>query len=325
MALTFAELESITNDYFLADGKKAVDIYFNTSFLLNYLLKQKKGMWERPEGGEKIRVPLEYDGQESGFYKRGETISSDDRESVNAAFFEWKHAFGNATIYRIDELKNSGRYAEVQLTVQRVGGAQKSITKTLADSIFDDAVGAGSARLGGLLACMNETATTKYGDIAENDLVAQDGQKPWEGKRTTTTEGFGMNVIRTMATDAKIRDGKNGKPNLVVTTEALWNILSDTLSVQQRYVNSEATAKAGFSGLHIEGKDIFPDDYCPSGTALAINTAHYGFAVHKMGNFMRTKWKVIPDSPEDRSMKIFFDGNTICDNRKGHIAHTNLS
>ena len=49
----------------LEDGK-AVDIYFDTSFLLTRLMKQKAGIWKRPSGGKKIRIPLEYDGQESG-------------------------------------------------------------------------------------------------------------------------------------------------------------------------------------------------------------------------------------------------------------------
>jgi hypothetical protein len=51
MALSYAELESVTEDWFLLDNGKAVDIYFNTSFLLNYLMKQQKGLWERPTGG----------------------------------------------------------------------------------------------------------------------------------------------------------------------------------------------------------------------------------------------------------------------------------
>ena len=79
------------------------------TFLLNYLLKQQKGIWERPDGGMKIRIPLEYDGQVAGFYSKGDTVSSDDRENVNAAYFDWKHAYGNATVYRIDSLKNAGR------------------------------------------------------------------------------------------------------------------------------------------------------------------------------------------------------------------------
>ena len=114
----------------MLEGGIATDIYFNTSYLLNYLLKQQKGLWERPSGGMKIRVPLEYDGQEAGFYTKGDTLSSDDRESVNAAYFDWKHAYGNATTTRIDGLKNGdGSYGKVQLITQRVSGAQKSLTK----------------------------------------------------------------------------------------------------------------------------------------------------------------------------------------------------
>lgn len=324
MALTFEELESVTNDYFMADNGKAVDIYFNTSFLLNYLLKQQRGIWERPDGGEKIRIPLEYDEQVTGFYSRGDTISSDDRESVNAAYFDWKHAYGNATVYRIDTLKNAGRYAEVQLVAQRVSGAQKSITKLLAGSIYDTA-GASSERLTGLRACCNETSTTKYGDIAEDDLVAADGTKPWEGKMTATDESISLNVIRTMATNAKLRDGANGKPNLVVMPETLWNVIADILQAQQRFVDSKETANAGFTGLKFEGKDLFPDDYCPSGYAFALNSTHIGFAVHQRGNFMRTKWKIIPDSPEDKTLKIYFDGNMVVNDRRAHQGHSNLS
>jgi hypothetical protein len=325
MALPFEELEAITDDYFMLDNGKAIDIYFYTSFLLNYLLKQQKGIWERPSGGEKIRIPLEYDGQEAEFYSRGETISSDDRESINAAYFLWKHAYGNATIYRIDQLKNAGEYAEVQLVQQRVSGAQKSLTALLAGSLYDLPSG-DTKRLTGLRACCNETSSLAYGGIAEDDLVAVDGTKPWEGKMDSTTESISLGVIRNMASAAKIRDGKGGKPDLVTLPETLWNVIADLLQVQQRFTqqNSESV-KAGFTGLWFEGKDIFADDYCPAGHAFALNSNHIGFAVHQDGLFMRSPWKIIPDSPEDKTMKIYFDGNLVVNNRKGHQGHSNLS
>lgn len=324
MALTYEELEAITNDYFLLDGGKAVDIYFYDSFLLNYLMKQQKGIWERPNGGEKIRIPLEYDGQEAEFYARGDTVSSDDRESINAAFFEWKHAYGNATIYRIDQLKNSGEYAEVQLVTQRVGGAQKSLTKLLSGSLYDEAAGAGN-RLTGLRALCNETSTVAYGGIAEDDLVAADGTKPWEGKRTTSATVLTLPNIRTARTAAKIRDGAAGKPDLMVTTETNFNTIVDILQVQQRFTNGDKTVKAGFQGVVFEGMEIFPDDYCPSSHGFWINSNHLGFAVHSQGYMMRTKWEKIADSPEDKTMKIYFDGNMVCNNRKGFNCYSSLA
>lgn len=322
--LTWTELESITDDYFIANGGTAEDIYFNTSFLLNYLMKQKKGLWERPEGGERIRVPLEYDGQEADFYSKGATISSDDRESVNSAYFEWKHAYGNATVYRIDGLKNAGRYAEVQMLGQRVSGAQKSLTKLIAGSIYDLPSGS-SERLTGLRALCHETSTIPYGGIQEDDLVSKDGTKPWEGKMDAATTVITLGVIRTGASDAKTRDGKGGKPDLVVTTEANWNIIADILQTQQRFTDGKETAKAGFTGLHFEGKDIFPDDFCPTNHLFEINSNHVGFAIHQDGYMMRSKWKVIPDSPEDRTLKIYWDGNAISNNRKAHKGYSALS
>jgi hypothetical protein len=325
MALPFEELEAITNDYFMADGGKAVDIYFYTSFLLTYLMQQQNGLWERPDGGMKIRVPLEYDGQEAHFYIKGDTVISDDRESVNAAFFEWKHCYSNATVYRIDSLKNAGPYQEVSLVQQRVAGAQKSLTKLLAGSIYDDA-GGDTARLTGLLAVTNETATLAYGEIAEDDLVAVDGTKPWEGKKVTTGTTLTLNTIRTAASAAKIRDGRGGKPNLMVTTEELWNIIADILQVQQRFTSEgSASVKAGFTGLHFEGKDIFPDDFCPANHFFQLNSRHIGFAIHQRGYFVRARWKVIPDSPEDRTMKIYWDGNTVVNNRKAQICYSSVS
>lgn len=210
------------------------------------------------------------------------------------------------------------------MMVQRLGGAQKSLTKLLAGSIYD-APGGSSNRLTGLRACCNESAGVAYGDIEEEDLVATDGTYPWEGKMDSTAEAISTGVIRDLATEAKIRDGANGKPNLVTMPETLWNVLADELMLHQRFVESKATVDAGFTGIRFEGKDIVPDDYCPSGYCFAINESHYGFAVHKQGLFMRSKWAVIPGSPEDKTLKIYFDGEAVCNNRKAHKGHSGLT
>lgn len=324
MALTYSQLESVTNDYFIIEGGKAKDIYFDSSYILNLLLKQQKGIWKRPSGGINVRVPLKYDGSEAGFYGRGDTLSSDKRDNVNAAYFKLIHAFGNATVLRLDTLENSGPEAEIDLVMDELETAQMSLTKVLAESVYD-APGGSSKRLTGLRAMVSEAADTKYGGIAENELVAQDGTKPWEGKTITTAEAITLGIIRNMATQAKIRDGKYGKPDIGVMPENLFNALIDTLTIQQRFVNSSETAKAGFTGVEFEGKILTPDDYCPATWAFLLNTKNVGFAVHSQGFFMRGPWRAIQDSPEDKTMKIYFDGQLVCSNRKGHIGHSGLT
>lgn len=322
--LTFEQLESITNDYFILDNGKAQDIYFDSSFLLNLFLKQQKGIWKRPSGGIRVRIPLKYDGAEAGFYGRGDQLSSDKRDNVNAAYFTLSHSYGNATILRLDTLENSGPEAIVNLAMDEIETGQLSLTKVLAESLYDLPSG-DTKRLTGLRALTNEDATLAYGGIAEQDLEAQDGTRPWEGKMIDTSEGITTTLIRSMATQAKIRDGQNGKPDIAVCPEELFNIVVDTLQIQQRFVNSAETAKAGFTGVNFEGKILTPDDYCPDGHLFLLNSKFIGFAVHKKGFFTRGPWRVLENSPEDKTMKVYFDGNMVCSNRKAHIGHSNLS
>ena len=325
MALTYTELQAITNDYFAIDNKAAVDIYFNTSFLLDLFMNKKKGLWERPAGGERIRVPLMYDGAEGGFYSRTSTLSSDDRTNINAAFYLWKHAYGNATVYRTDELANNGEYAEVQMVTQKIEAAQSQCTKHLATQLYSSSADTAD-ELSGLLSMMFGGTSTQYGGITPTDLVAQDSSTPWAAVNTTTTEGIGLAVIRTLASSAKVNDGAKGKPDVGVTTETLFNIISGILQTQQRFQQDTDTAKAGFTHVVFEGKTIAADDYGPSGYLFLLNSNYLGFAIHKDGFFARTPWgDLIVTGTVARSMKIFWDGNVICSRRKAHAGHSNLS
>lgn len=324
MALSLTELESITKDYFLLDKGKAVDIYFSDSFLLNWLIKQKKGLYDTVPGGQYIVIPLDYDGAESGFYEKGATLSSDDRTSINAARFAIKHIYSNATVYRIDELQANGAQAVINLVANRLEKAQKQINKDMAGSIYD-AAGAGSSRFDGLRALCSSSTSTKYGDIAEDDLVSDDGTKPWKGNVSSTATAMSLDVIRNSRRLAKISDGADGKPDLFVTTEALYQTIETILQAQQRFTEGVKTGKAGFTGVNYLGTEIFPDDYCPSGYGFALNSKHVGFGVHQDGNFVRLPWAIMPDSAGDRTMKILFDGNLICNNRKAHYCYSSLS
>jgi len=325
MSLTYGELESITTDYFLSDGRKATDIYFQTSFLLDWLMNKKKGLWKRPNGGYKIRVPLMYDGAEGGFYNRSDALSSDDRENINAAYFTWKHLYGNATIYRTDELQNSGEYAEVELVAQKVEGAQKTATKFLAQNLYNSASDS-SVLLTGIGSCCNSSTSTAYGSIATTDITAVDGTQPWVGRQTTTAEALSLPVIRTMRSTAKLYDGPDGKPNVITMPETLYNNVNGILQVQQRFATSDEV-RAGFTHLLFEGCLLVADDFAPTGTANAINTQFMGFAIHADGFFVRNNWGdlTVAGGPAGRTMKIFWDGNLIVSNRKAHIQHTNLT
>lgn len=325
MALTLTELEATTRDYFLADNRKAIDIYFNDSFYMDYTMNKKKALMKRYNGGKKIKVHLNYDGQEGGFYNKTSTLSSDDKETVNAAFFTTKHAYGNATIHRNDELENAGEYAEVELAVTKLEGAQKTCRKKIAQQIYAN-VADGADEITGIKAMCFGSAALKYGDVAENDMVASDGTKPWKAVNTTSAAAISLAVIRTLRSSAKISDGPAGKPNVGMTTEALFNIISSILQNQQRFTSDTDTAKAGFTNLVFEGMIIAADDYCESGYLYLLNTAYCGWGIHQQGFFARTQWAdlIVTGTPA-KSLKIFWDGNHVCSNRKAHAGQSGLT
>lgn len=318
------ELNEITNDYFLLDGGKATDIYFQSSFLMQHFMEKQRGLWERPSGGKYIRVPLEYDESEGGAYTRNDPLSSDDREIIDAAYFEWKHYYGNATIYRTDGLMNAGEYAEVQLVAAKLANAQKTVRNWIAKNIYTSG-GDSDRHLTGLLTMCSETTTTKYGTIAEDDLVSRNGEKHWEGKTNTTGGVISLDILRNVRSEAKIHDGMDGKPNIVLMTETLWNKVASILQTQQRFVKDTDTAKAGFQHLDFEGMLVVVDDFCPSGYAFFLNANNFGFGVHSKGYFARTSWENLTTGPAGQTMKIFWDGNLITNNRKAHTAASELT
>lgn len=325
MALTFSELEAITDDYFMLNDGAASDIYFKTSYFVEQFMKGQKGLWERPNGGKKIRIPVEYSDSEGGWYTRSDPLSSDDREQVNAAFFQWKHAYGNATIYRTDELENAGEEAQVQLVTQRVANAQKTTRDKIAKGVYL-AGGDNSIGLTGLLSLVDTSLTVAYGGLIPNDVVASDGTKPWTGQTTSSGAVITLDLIRTLASSAKVYDGPGGKPDYGFTTEVLYNKIMSLLQAQQRYVSEKDAVKAGFLAMEFEGKKIAADDFCPATDFFAINSEFLGFAIHAQGYFARTEWmSLLTAGPAGKSMKIFWDGNIITNNRKAHALYNGFT
>lgn len=323
MSLTLKDFEGVTNDYFMAADGKAVDIYFNGSFLLDALMNRQIGIFERPSGGEKIRIPLNYSDAEGGFFTKSDALSSDDRASVNSAFFNWKHAYGNATVYLTDEIETSGDYAAVQILTQKIENAQKTCSNWLAATIYS-AAGDEAPTLTGLRSLTSLDADRPYGGIAENELTASDGVKPWQGKTITDAEEISLAVLQNLRSAAKVSDGRGGKPNLAVTTEELYNKVSRILQAQQRFTSDSEIAQAGFTHLVYEGMVLAADDFCPAGHVFALNSNFIGFAIHQNGFFARQPWMDLA-GPAGKTMKILWHGNLVCSNRKAHAAHSNLS
>jgi len=231
--------------------------------------------------------------------------------------------YGNATILRVDELKNAGPEGLINLTSEELEGAQESLRDKLATSTYNGLEG-DTENLTGLNSVCETTATTDYAGYSENDIVSEDGTKVWAGKGSSTTTVLSLAELRDIKTAAAYGKGKMLMPDFMATDEANYNTILNILQVQQRFVQGIKTAEAGFSGVNFEGTDIFPDRYCAANNLYALNSKHVGFAVHKEGLFNRTPWEFIAGSARDKTLKIFCDGNFVSNNRRANYRHEDI-
>lgn len=315
MALTRSELESITRDFFLADNGAAWDNYFTSNYLINRGLKKPI---KKPKGGVQIKLPLTYDRMAGGSFYGADQFDTAHRTTINSALFPWKNYYVNVTVTWDEELENNGPEEEVDMVVSKLENAQNSIQYDLGDGLYTDGTGNTSKDLTGLLALFNTTTSTAYGGITEADMSV------WSAKASSTSAAFTPAVVRAMRTGAKVGDSQKDKPNLVVTTDTLYDSFLNQLQMHQR-MDSPQAAKAGFDGvLMLDQAEIFADGKCPSGNCFALNDRFWGFIVHANAEFVRTAWKV-PTNQATKSMQILWKGNMVCSRRSAHYRRSGLS
>ena len=329
MTVTPTQLDTATDVYLKTDeGKKSYDLYFLHSYLFELMFKTRKGKATTTPYGSRIEVPLRYDGNVAGFYTRGGMLSSDKREAITKVYFEPKHAYSNATLFRIDLQQNKGKAQKVDLFVEEIEGAKNSLGKQLSESLYDE-TGAAANRFTGWGAACNTTSTSIYGGYAEDDIVSIDGTKVWTGNCNTAETVCTLAHIRTQKSAARYGQWKQKQPDIIITTQTLFDYLKEILSVQQMFTGNDTGTKckpvaAGFTGVHFEGSDINPDDFMPDNNMYYFNSDHIGSAVYPDGDFKQTPWEYIANSDRNMTCKFLFDGNQICTNRRALNRDSNL-
>jgi hypothetical protein len=107
------------------------------------------------------------------------------------------------------------------------------------------------------------------------------------------------------------------KPDMIIMYDTVVDAWLNQLQQVQR-MESPSAAKAGFSGVHmLDQAEVWADGKCPSGAGFWLNSNHWGFVIHKKGNFVRTPWKV-PTNQVTKSMQYLFKGNMVATRRNAH-------
>jgi len=319
MSLDLTQLQAITDDYV---EKTPIDIYFDDNVLLYMLMSGGKfqdslvSPGDMVDGGEKIRVMLEYAMSHAGSYGNTTKIPQSKVDILNAARFGWAGYYSANTIDLTEQVQNNGKAALVDLAFAKLRNIQKSIRDKMGTDVYSAAANTDS--LIGLGDLFSTVTSTAYGSIAEDDM------SDWTANVITTAEAISFKVMQTIKRTAKIGQNKESKPNLYITTDTLKDGFERTLQVQARYSNTKMV-DAGFDNVLFAGVPVVADDKQTSGYMDALNPRFLSLKTHSKYQFTKPKWEYSKDQPDTLTANVRWIGQLCCNNRKAHCRHTGLT
>ena len=251
MALTYGEISSITEKYFVP---KLVDNIFDS----NAALARAKKKWYQKGSGERIMQPLAY--ATTGNAQRfsgADSLNITANDQITSAEWRWKEMQAAITITKIDELTNSGPRQVVNFVKSKVQLAEKSLASILGTDIFGDGTTANSIEGFKLMTAITGT----HGGIAKATYSW------WQGNADSTTTVLTYAAVRAIIGDCTV---DNDRPTVIFTTQDIYDDFVTLFQPQQRFVDAK-TADAGFTSIMFEGTPVIVDSHCSAYYVYYIN------------------------------------------------------
>ncbi len=290
MALTYSQIDAHVRAKYLPI---LVDNVFVGNPLLVKLMSKNKIM---KDSGPTIRVPILYGKKKGGSYGRTDRFDVNPVETRNVAEFSWKANYVNITVMGDDIDMIEGDEKIIGLVENEVKEAELRMKDLLSEQFFADGTGNGGKDFSGMVNAIDNTAGDygSYGGIDPADLGSTTTNKIWES--TVDDSGGSVNVQRVKGWIGECTYGTE-VPDLIFTTQTIYDALWNQLQPSQRGLLQTSTlARAGFSGITIDGTQILVDRHCPDGMMLGLNTDYWKLLLHQKKNFVWTEEKRLIDA-----------------------------
>lgn len=280
------------------------DNVFNARPLTNHLMD--KGRLRMLDGGTKIVEPLIYgENTTVGSYSGYDTLSLTPQSGISAAEFDWKQYAVSIAISGIEEAKNNGEQALVNLLEAKIMQAEESMKEGFNAMFFGDGTGNGGDDWNGLGNLVEASGTV--GGI--NRATA--GNEFWQSYEENTA---GALTSADMTTAYNTISVGNDHPDMVLTTQTLFEKYESLLTPQLRYTDTDK-ANLGFQNLLFKAAPVMYDVDCPAGEMYFLNSKYLTLVGHSSKWFTQTDF-VRPENMDARYALIFCYGNLTVRNAK---------
>jgi len=292
-------------------SKKIQDNVTKNNAALTWI--KKNGNVRPFAGGDVILEELSFaENGNAGWYSGYDLLPVAAQDVLSAAQFDIKQAAVPVVISGLDQLKNSGPEAMIDLMEARLKVAESTLANLIAAAIYSDGTAAGGKQLVGLDAAVPIVPTTgTYGGIDRATWTF------WRSKSTTAgvalTSATVQGAMNTMW--SSLVRGMD-RTDLILMDNNFWGIYMASLQAQQRFTDPSA-ANLGFPSVKFMDADVVLDGgiggFATTKTAYFLNTKFLHFRPHRDRN-------MVPLSPNRRyavnqdaeTQILAFAGNMTC-------------
>ena len=316
MALDYDSLTAVTKDKFIP---VMVDNIFNSNILTFKMLKNSEPI----ATGNKVLQPIEYATSSSkGFYNGYDVLDTTPQEVFTDASYDWVQCHASITYSGREEALNSGSERVIDLISAKVKNAEKSLKDLFGTQLYSDNNGStvntsGAVTNGflGLQAIIDSAGT--IGGIARADYGWWSANEATFGSTafSTVSGASGANTIgRELRKMYGLCTVDSDSPDLIVTTQIIFDAYEESLSAQKRFgASASDLADAGFQALKYRGADVVVDDKCPAGMMFFLNTKYIKFRHNAGRNFNFQGFKK-PVNQDASVAQILWLGALTCSN-----------
>lgn len=302
MTIANANFDAILTTTLANYRDQLTDNVFTARPLTNHLMS--KGRIRMLNGGSKIIEPLVHGLNDTvAAYAGYDTIALTPQTGISAAEFDWKQYAASIAISGIEEAKNNGEQEVINLLEAKIMQAEESMREGFNQMFFASAAGANDWNgLGNLI----ESGNT-VGGI--NSATA--GNEFWRSYEDNTAAVLSLAQMNKAYNSASVG---NDHPDMVLTTQALYEKYESLLQPQLRYTDTK-TADAGFQNLLFKASPVVFDQHCPADVMYFINSKYISLVGHSGKWFDNTAF-VRPENMDARYALILCYGNLTIRNRK---------
>jgi len=298
----YNEATASTEKYF---APRVVDQVFNSNPTAMMLKRNAKTI----DGGESLEMPIAHAAASDGeWFSEWDTYSQGHVEQIGAASLSWRLYTKPLVLSHLQMLKNTGsREKRFDLAMQKNILAAKEAADDLGTALFDtttaDSAGDGPSKAIAGLDHAVSAGTTVYAGITR---AASGSELTWRSNVDSSTTTLTLSDMQTLY--GLCQEGQEA-PNLVVTTQTVFNLYYDLLTPMQR-VGDELMVNGGFRSLTFNGVPVVVDSHCASGYLYMLNMNYVQLTAHRLA-FFNFERAVMPHNQWVHIGRYFFVGNLL--------------